>query len=108
MALSGVNQSHVQPVWAEIPSRSADIGARAVIRIVTLGEYVSKLLCRINMGSYARALEEGEGDRRNLSALPAQNLLADPVNSRVPYPDIQLEMGIFCSAACIVNGFRSI
>ncbi|CAI5790598.1 Hypothetical predicted protein [Podarcis lilfordi] len=102
MALSGVNQSHVQPVWAEIPSRSADIGAQAVpssrVPIRT------QLLTIIYKSVYRRILEEGEGDPSNPSALPAQNLLADPVNSRVPNQDTQEEeMDIFSEAVLIVN-----
>ncbi|XP_077773279.1 uncharacterized protein LOC144325098 [Podarcis muralis] len=101
MALSGVNQSHVQPVWAEIPSRSADIGARTVPRIVTLGEYSSKIICSIIVNSFGSAFD-------NPSALPTQNLLADPVNSRLPNQDTQEEVNIFCQAMLILNGLISI
>ncbi|XP_077774253.1 uncharacterized protein LOC144325310 [Podarcis muralis] len=108
MALSGVNQSHVQPVWGEIPSRSADIGVQAVPRNGLLEEYILEVFTCIDLDSYLRDLEEGEGNRSNPSPLPAQNLLADPVNSRVPSPDIQVEMGIFSSAACFGDGVFSI
>ncbi|CAI5790599.1 Hypothetical predicted protein [Podarcis lilfordi] len=77
MALSGASQSHVQPVWAEIPSRSADIGAQAVPRALSFRDHFSRIVCIINMNLFGRALD-------NPSALPAQNLLAGPVNSRLP------------------------
>ncbi|XP_077773278.1 uncharacterized protein LOC144325097 [Podarcis muralis] len=105
MALSGVNQSHVQPVWAEIPSRSADIGARAVPSTGPSEEELKIIL--FQLGCHL-VMDDGEGDPSNLSALPAQNLLADPVNSRLPSLDIQLEMGIFCSAAYFGDGGFSI
>ncbi|CAI5790601.1 Hypothetical predicted protein [Podarcis lilfordi] len=78
MALSGASQSHVQPVWAEIPSRSADIGAQAVPSRVPIRTQLKTIIYK---SVYRRILEEGEGDPSNLSALPAQNLLADPFNS---------------------------
>ncbi|CAI5793501.1 Hypothetical predicted protein [Podarcis lilfordi] len=65
MALSGVNQSHVQPVWAEILSHSADIGVHAVPRLFAASP-------NNNIASDI------------LSALPAQNLLTDPINLRLP------------------------
>ncbi|XP_077773276.1 uncharacterized protein LOC144325095 isoform X3 [Podarcis muralis] len=105
MALSGVNQSHVQPVWVEIPSRSADIGAQVMPIGHLLSETISRLICNIDLNTFIRA----QSLPSNLSALPAQNLLADPVNSRqLPNQDTQEEMDIFTKAALLVNVLLSI
>ncbi|XP_077773275.1 uncharacterized protein LOC144325095 isoform X2 [Podarcis muralis] len=69
-----------------------------------LSETISRLICNIDLNTFIRA----QSLPSNLSALPAQNLLADPVNSRLPNQDTQEEMDIFTKAALLVNVLLSI